>query len=294
MARFCQCRKGLYNECVPYRIATPPEPEPPGEEEAYLQELARRERRSRFVAVAGAVGIVALLGTCALRPTRAAPPPRPTVAERVANAERAMAEARDRAREAQTVFEREMKQVVATPFDASMFPASCPVALPAATPFGRRSVPLLVVADDATSFRSQSVAELLTDINRASFHLVSGSFEEATLYARAMASPDRLRPEIVVVTRSFTKPRASSQTTYEPGRLEGRAFLYDFSKQRVVCAGPLSVKSSKEIGFTYSPAADAPIGVSREGSLAYAVDDDMQLQIAKAAREAMHVPTLMP
>lgn len=293
MARFCQCRKGLYNECVPYRIPTPPEPEPPGEEEAYLVELARRQRRSRFVGIAGAVGVVAVLGTCALRPTRAEGPPRPTPAERFESADRAVNQARDRAWEAQATFEREMKRAIATPFDESTLPATCPMALPPATPFGRRSVPLLVIDEDAKALPSQSVAELLADIKRASVHLTTGSFEEATLYARALASPDRLRPEIVVVTHTFTKPRTSGQTTYEPGRLEGRAFLYDFSKQRVVCAGPLSVKSSKEIGFTYSPALDAPVGVSREGSLAYALDDDMQLQIAKTAREALHVKTLI-
>lgn len=289
MARFCQCRKGLYNECVPYRIATPPEPEPPGEEEAYLQELARRQRRSRFVGIAGAVGLVVGLGYCASRPTRAASPPKEAspaaVAAREAKAQAAIAQARDNAYAVQETFNRVMKVAIAQPLGALAEP--CPVALPAATPFARRSVPLLIAEETDRSLPSQMVAEVLHDVDRAEQHLASYSFETATLYANALASPDRFRKEIVVVARSFTRPKASSPSAFDRGKLEGRVFLYDFAQAKVVCSGAITVTSSRQIGFTYSPAGDAPAAVGREGSLAHAVDEDMELQIAKAAREAL-------
>jgi hypothetical protein len=149
---------------------------------------------------------------------------------------------------------------------------------------GRSGARLAVAEESDRWLPSQMVAEVLRDVDRAGQHLASYAFETATLYANALASKDRYRHEIVVLAQSFTRPRASSQTAFDRGKLEGRVFLYDFATSKVVCAGTIAVTSSRQIGFTYSPAGDAPAAVGREGSLAHAIDEDMELQIAKAAR----------
>ena len=92
---------------------------------------------------------------------------------------------------------------------------------------------------------------------------------------------------MVLVARTTREPRAVSGRAYEPGEIEGRAYLYDFSSGRVVCAGDLTAKSSKEIGYVYSDRSDTPPSLGPVASMGDAIHEDIRLQTERAIVAAL-------
>ena len=132
------------------------------------------------------------------------------------------------------------------------------------------------------SLPSQAVAGVLADVRRAETHLVAGRFEEAKLYARALDRPERFGYDVVLVARAAKKPHALSGSEYEPGEIEGQAYVYDFAAGRVVCAGEILAKSSREIGYVYSDRSDTPPSLGPVASMGDAIHDDIRLQTERA------------
>lgn len=162
----------------------------------------------------------------------------------------------------------------------------CPIQLPAVTTLapGRPSFPLLTVdrGEVNGTLPSQAVAGVLADVRRAEAHLAAGRFEEATLYGRALDRPERFGYDVVLVARAAKKPHALSGNEYEPGAIEGRAYVYDFATAKVVCAGDVSAKSSKEIGYVYSDRSDTPPSLGPVASMGDAIHEDIRLQTERA------------
>lgn len=254
--------------------------------------LRRRERRARVLAAVVFAALGMVFATALAHP--AAPSVAPgvaTSAERLAEARVAIAGARDNARAAQDAFDRGVRAAVGAGASARPDLGACPIELVASRPgvAGVRGFPMLVVerVEIGATMPSQSVAEVLADVRRAEAHVSAGRFEEASLYAHALARPERLRPEVVVVARASTKPKAMTGTAFVPGEIDARAYLYDFASRSVVCAADVHVTSSKAIGYAYAPEPDAPAAVTQGASLASAIDDDFRAQIARAVVDAM-------
>jgi hypothetical protein len=134
---------------------------------------------------------------------------------------------------------------------------------------------------------SQAVAEVLVDVRRAEAHLAAGRYEEAALYGRALDRADRFRFDVVLVARATKKPLARSGSEYEPGEIEGRAYLYDFASGRVICAGDVHAQSSPAIGYSFSNRSDAPARLGALASMGEAIDEDIKKQTQRAVADAI-------
>lgn len=275
---------------MPYRISSPPDPEPQEIEDPYAAVLRAQRRRARLVS-----GLVVLFCAAGLakvaRSSQQPPPPRRTVSEaaRLGTARVAIASARARAAAAQVRFESSVREAIAEDVGPRPDLGACPVALPGGPSLirGRPAFPLLTVARDERTLPSQAIAGVLADARRAEGHLAAGRFEEATLYARALDRPERFGYDVVLVARANKPVRAISGSVFEPGEIEGRAYVYDFASGRVVCAGDVKARSSRELGYMYSDRNDAPLSLGALASLDDAMHEDLRRQTERAILEAL-------
>ncbi len=280
---------------MPYRISTPPDPEPQELEDPYAAVLRGQRRRARL---ASAVVVVFCAGGLAkVAHSHQQPAPRPakvTEASRLDRARIAIASARARAAGQQVRFESRVREAIAADDDARPAPlaAACAIALPPGPSIGgvhgRAAFPLLVIGHGELdgSLPSQAIAEVLADARRAEGHLAAGRFEEATLYARALDRPERFGYDVVLVTRANKPVRAISGSTFEPGELEGRAYIYDFASGQVVCRADVHAKSSRAIGYTYSDRNDTPPSLGPLASMDDAIREDIHHQTERAILDA--------
>ena len=276
---------------MPYRISAPPDPEPQETEAPYASVLRSQRRRARLVSLL--VVIFCAAGLAKVARSGQAPPPRrpPTEAKRLGGARGAIASARARASAAQARFETGLREAIAEDVGPRPDLGACPATLPSASSLvnGRKAFPLLIVhrAELADTLPSQAIADVLADVRRAEGHLAAGRFEEATLYARALDQPERFGYDIVLVARASKEVRAISGSAFEPGEVEGRAYLFDFASGRVVCAGDVKARSSKAIGYVYSDRNDTPASLGPVASMGDAIREDIRLQTERAIVEAM-------
>jgi hypothetical protein len=275
---------------LPYRIASPPEPEPAESEEPYAAVLRAQRRRARIVSAA----LVLLVATGLARAVRSGPShARRPVAEatRVDGARLAIAGARVRAGAAQVRFEAKMREAIGDDLAPRPDLGACPIALPAASSLvrGRTAFPLLTVerAQLTRALPSQAVARVLTDVRRAEAHLAAGRAEEAKLYALALDRPERFGYEVVLVARTAKPPRALARNQYEPGEIQGRAYIYEFTSGRVVCAGDVEARSSREVGYVFSDRIDTPAALGPIASMGDAIEADIVLQTERAVVEGV-------
>ncbi len=275
---------------MPYRIASPPEPDPPEVEEPYVAVLRSQERRTRIGAAASIAILVAIGGVL-----YAAPKPKldsldasANVAARRAQARAAVAGARSNAWSEQARFESVVRAAIRDGVVARPDLGACPIRLAIPTGFRVRTFPVLVVdsVDVGTSIRSQTVSSVLVDATRGDELLDAGRYEEAALYAAALSSPERLRHEVVLVANKHDKPVATGSTSYEPGEIAGHAYLYDFASHAVVCAADVSTKSSGQIGYSYYGAPSAAMNSALERDL----DRHLAIAIGEAMRDRAGPP----
>jgi hypothetical protein len=270
---------------VPYRAAAPPEPEPVETDDPYVAVLRAQRRRARLV---GALVVVFVAGGAAKVARSGQPHRRAPITEeaRVDAARTAILGARARARAAQASFEAGLREAFAGEIVARPDLGACPVELPRTSSLvlGRASFPLLTVerAELDGALPSQAVAGVLTDVRRAEAHLAAGRFEEAKLYARALDRPERFGYDVVLVAHAAKVPHALSGSVYEPGEIAGLAYIYDFATGSVVCAGEITAKSSKEIGYVYSDRTDTPPSLGPVASMGNAIRDDIRRETERA------------
>lgn len=283
----------------PYRVPSPPEAEAPEADHPY-EEVLRRQRRRTRLSVAGAL-LAATIGLVAFARERAATAEarRAEVRARVTEAERerittirqSIDAARSRAHEAEAQFTRGIEEARAKGDDAL---ATCAhgTAAPASAAgnvarLGSRRFVLSVVEEAAHGVPSRVVDEVLADARRAEIHLEAGRYEDASAYALALSSPARLGRELVVIAKKATPPQMTSLTSYVPGEVEGRAYLWDFREARVLCAADVHATSSREIGFTYAGAPDAKAESGRTTRLVETLEGDLSNAVERAATDAL-------
>lgn len=260
-------------------------------EDPYAAVLRAQRRRARlvsgFVLVFLGAGIakVAVAKVATSERRSAAQTQRPESA-RIDRARVAIAGARARAASEQTRFEVALRSAIDEGVVARPDLGACPITLPvqSSLTLGRSAFPLLMVdrSEIAGTLPSQAVAGVLADVRRAEGHLAAGRFEEAALYGRALDRAERFGYDVVVVAHAEKKPRALSGNEYEPGDIEGRAFVYEFKSGRVVCAGDVRAKSSRAIGYVYSDRTDAPASLGAIASMTDAIREDIRLQTERA------------
>lgn len=66
---------------------------------------------------------------------------------------------------------------------------------------------------------------------------------------------DRLDWELVVLVETYSEPRHDG-TAFVDGVLRGRAFLYDYAEDAIVCVGPVDAHSSESVTVRYDPTRD--------------------------------------
>ncbi len=279
---------------LPYRVAAPPEPDEPETEEPYARLLRMQQRRAR-VAASVAAGVLGALVVAAM----ARPAPAKVLASDAATREEArrtrareaIASAHRHAAEAQERFAAELRTAVTSEVAPREDLGACPITLTAPGGIARGHAFPLVVVDrsevEAGAVPSQAVAEVLGDVRRAEAHLAAGRYEEASLYAQALQHPGRLVLDVVLVATESKRPAATSDSAFVPGEIGGRAYLYDFASQRVVCAADVRARSSPSIGYAYAIGIDAPVASGRAASLRDAVELDMRAQLERAVASAM-------
>lgn len=286
-----------------------PEPEAPDQVDAYEALLrARAVRGRRFVTIV--CGVVAGLSILAL----AEVPPaarcatgsvvetaETRAAAKIGAARDAIAAASKRAAEEQLRFTAAIRsaaaQDIAGDDDSSFVDVAthepCPTALPDASTLvrGRRAFPLLV-ASGSEPLRSPSLSAVFADIQRAEEHLDSGHFTDGILYANALAatSTSRLSYDVVLITSLVKPPVRTSASSFEPGELTGRAYLYDFAEHRVTCKGDIHATSSRQIEYQYVPVVLGNASLDPRSEPAYgqgpslvaSLDVDLELQAQRA------------
>jgi hypothetical protein len=266
---------------APYRIAAPPEPETPDPVDAYESLLRARAVRSRRVTVA-----LLVAGTGLFAAAMAEAPPRsrerttpavhdaPKIAaarEMIATSRSELAIERQRFVDAIALIRTEEREGT-----LSRSSGPCPIALPAPHHLGR-AFPVAIVARDDAWVVSPSIEAALGDLRKAEQHLDGGRFFDGIARARAFSSRSRLRHDVVVFADQYRYPLVTNASTFEPGEIRGRAYLYDFQEHRVACAGDVAAKSSKQIEYTYSEGASVDIAPNLPTSVE--ADFEMQLEI---------------
>ncbi len=283
---------------APYRIAaTRPGSDGPDEADAYEALLRRRASRARRFAtvLCGALAVLSLMALAESPPSRTrVRRGAPELAE--ARAAARIADARDVISAARTFAEREQARFASTmnaaldaeiALDDSQPP--CRLPLPPANHLTHRkdAFPLLVLSNGDRHMPSPSVAGLLTDVRRAEAYFAEGRTVDAVLQADALsarlASPEGpLRYDVVLVTTTMRHPVRTTSTSFEPGELSGRAYVYDFAERRVSCAGEIHATSSQTIEYSYVAAANGPAAMDEGPRLAASLDEDLDLQIQRA------------
>lgn len=283
---------------APYRIAARREPESPEEADAYEALLRARAKRARrlVTTICGALAVLSIMALAESPPKRRTPELADVrAAARLANARDTIVMARAFAEREQARFASTLNAVL----DADLAPARaappCPMAFPEPSRLVQRkqSFPLLVVAKGDRHLPSPSVATIMKEVTRAEEHLAAGRTTDALLQANALSArmanaAAHLRYDVVLVTTTMRHPVRTTATSYEPGELTGRAYVYDFSEQRVTCVGDIQATSSRTIEYSYDSASNAPAAMDEGPRLSASLDEDLDLQVQRAiARGAL-------
>jgi hypothetical protein len=239
---------------APYRIRPTLEPTLLDETDAYEAGLQRAASRLRLIVLAtcGAIAAAAVLTLVEahsrlLARHRASAD---TEAE-IANLREVLGAAKSFAVHEQAAFSAAMSNAMSRPM---------PVDRPASTCHLRdeRALPIAVVAAGDTDVTSPSLSHVLADATRAEGELSTGRVQSALrrateLSVRVSSLLNWPRYEAVVVATDVRHPVVTTPTTYEPGAISGRVYVYDFERHRVACSGEIHAASSERIEYPVAP-----------------------------------------
>lgn len=265
---------------VPYRITSAPAPAPLDEADSYEAELRAASSRLRLVvlttfAAVAATSVVTLVEAHSrLEARHLADVERQVLTQ---NAREVVAAATSFAELERARFEAAMADALAPPAGAPS-PARCTFADPSST-----DAPLALFTAGDAEISSPSLTRVLDDAKLADAHLRAGRFSEGIATANALAlriaSPNAWpRYDVVLVTTKLKPPSALGPTSFSPGAVSGRAYVYDFSKHRVVCAGDVEATNSDRVEYTFTPSL-GPRGSSSEPRLLSKLAEDLAHRI---------------
>ena len=273
---------------MPYRIASPP-PDPAAEgDHPYVAVLAAARRRTRIGAF---VVISALLALPFLLPRRTVEHDARAHFEKLdGQAHGAVEAARLRIAMEQEGFDRAVRRAALGDDPDRMPEIACDLRLEGEEPrFGAR-FPVLVVDRKEISEKlpSQSLAMMLSDAEHAEHLSMVSRPAESIDWSNRLLGPGRLRQEIVLVTTTHVPAKAKSGGAYEPGRIAGTAYLYDFVTRKVICSGAVEATSSRSIGYAYATGADALPSAGIEASMNATLEADLRKNVEHAIASHLH------
>jgi hypothetical protein len=177
-----------------------------------------------------------------------------------------------------------------TRFDAAMNDAVARTDLPDPTDVPcdvTRAAPLAIVAGGDRNFTNPSVTHILADVAHTEELLSARRFDEAIADASALSirlasAAERPRYDYFVLASEFKSPTRTGPGSYEPGEISGRAYLYDWEKHRVTCAGDIHATSSRRIEYTFVPSMSAAEALSDRARFSSTLDQDLELQVRRA------------
>lgn len=264
----------------PYRTSATPIVDRHDQADAYEQLLRTRLVRSRRIAAVAVIAVSAL-STLALLERR----PTPDVhldgtSALVVTANAIVADTRTQAELEQARFKEEVSAAMARdlllPRTSGTF-ESCPQLS------GR--LPILVVKPGDDDLPSPSIGAILQDLGHAETQLGSDRWVEGIARANGLSASERLarlRYDVVVTASTWRRPIHTKEQAFEPGRIAGRAYLYDFSEHRVTCVGDVDASSSKYVEYSYSDQPNMPAALGPTQSLAANLDADLERQLMRS------------
>lgn len=258
--------------------------------EALLRARAARGRSIVTVLCGGVAGL-SILALAEAPPASRSPAETAEMraAARIAAARQTIAIAEKEAAEEQALFADAILAASEIPHSPSGVPCGLTFPEPTHLATGKQNFPLLVVAKGDRRLPSPSIATVLADIERAKEHLDNGHFMDGILYANALEAKTRLRHDVVLVTTRVKPPLRTSASSFEPGEIDGRAYVYDFTAHRVTCAGDIHASSSRQVEYAYVPGHSASAALdphadpySQGPSLTASLDGDLRVQVQRA------------
>lgn len=278
----------------PYRLASPPEPPRTEEADSYeLTLVAERKRERRTKALIGLLGLTLLsLAVTAYARPRSSPGgaelARRRLAERTERARTTIDTADRSATAEEKRFQIEVRAAVEGRLAPSLPLTACNVSLPEPDRLvrGPAPFPLLVVREHEQGvLHSAALARVWRDISHARELLVGENPVRAVVYADALEAKPvdaRLTQEVILVHTKLRRPARSSPTTYEPGVVDGIAYVYDFHEHKVMCAGEIHATNTRALEYSFNDRADAPTWQDKDLRLDATLEDDFDAQVARA------------
>jgi hypothetical protein len=93
---------------------------------------------------------------------------------------------------------------------------------------------------------------------------------------------------LMVIDRTVAAVSGTKAKEFTSGEIDGRAYLYDYRKKAVTCAGRVHAENSDEVRFTYTRRFGDPSGGSISMELEQALANDLTIEEYRAAADAVH------
>jgi hypothetical protein len=275
---------------APYRIAAPPKPPRFEAIDVYEAVLRARAGRSRVsILVLSSVLLALWVGvTSSARRSHADPREHESALrarQRVERARKAIAATKATVRTEQRRFELAVLSAIDNGVAPSTESVPCRTALPeqaSALVAGARAFPLLIVKRGDRDLPSPSFAPMLARAQRAEEELDAAHVGEGIASADAMTSSPSPPYDVVLVASALKHPLRTTESSFDPGEIAGRAYLYDHARHRVTCAGDIRAVSSSSVAYSFVPGSDAPAALDQGPSLSISLERDLDAQVERA------------
>jgi hypothetical protein len=131
----------------------------------------------------------------------------------------------------------------------------------------------LVPAERARTTAGKRWAELQKSVQ---FMVERG---ETPDYMRSYTKPEGWGWELIVVADKYLAPKITSESEFRPGLVVGRAFVYSFVEERMVCAARVLAENSD---------LHRPSGIKTDGGSDWTLDFDLENEAYRAAVKALY------
>jgi hypothetical protein len=256
--------------------------------DVYETLLRARAVQARRVATGGVLAITALfLVAMAEAPPRGHTPPSAIAVrdatqigharERIAARRKEAADERERFLSA--LAEARLRDRTA-PLVSTGSTQPCTTTLPEPSPLaqGRAPYPLVIVAPDEGFVTSPSLDAVLGDLRRAEEHLDHGRYLQGISHLRNLSGRTGPRFDVVVFADVYKRPVSTNASSFEPGVISGKAYLYDFAKHEVTCRADVHVSSSEHVAYPYD-AVDRTAVLDVSPALLPSLEADLAMQL---------------
>jgi hypothetical protein len=93
---------------------------------------------------------------------------------------------------------------------------------------------------------------------------------------------------LMIIDRKVPAVSLGKTEGFTSGEVDGRAFLYDYRRKAVTCAGRVHAENSDEVRFRYTRRLGDPLDGSGTVELDHALANDLTIESYRAAAEAVH------